>query len=169
MCFKKFILLLFVLPLAAAAQDTALIKKQAERFAKATFTGDYNTIIDYTYPKLVELSGGRVEMQKLIAERIANLKKQGVVGFDGSVELPGPIYKAGSQLHCLLPENIILKTRYGRYMSRSYLLAISEDKGKIWTFMDVGNIPPKVLRKLLPDYNIELLIPAPVKPEFLPN
>jgi hypothetical protein len=164
-----YILLFIALPYAAFAQDTTALKKQASRFANATFNSDHKLVIDLTYPKLVELSGGRDSMQKLIVERIASLKKQGVMSFEGSVGSPGPFIKAGTQIHCLLPETIMLNMFNGRYVTRSYLLAISDDKGKSWTFMDVGKMPVEVLHKLLPNYNNGLVIPTPGKPMFFPD
>jgi hypothetical protein len=164
-----YLLLFAALPFTASAQDTLFIKQQAARFAKASFYSDHETVINLTYPGLVTYSGGRDTMQKLITERIESLQKQGVISFDGYVDSPGPFYKAGNQLHCLIPETIILKMFNGRYVSRSYLLAISADAGKSWTFMDVGNMPNSVLHKLLPNYNDELVIPAPGKPMFFAN
>jgi hypothetical protein len=161
-----FFILVLLIPFATFAQDTAVVKKQAKRFAVATFNGDFRTVIDLTYPKLVELSGGRDTMQKLITERIETLKKQGIMTFDGSVGSPSPFYKAGSQIHCLLPETIILRMFNGRYVGRSYLLAISDNEGKSWTFLDVGKMPADVLHKLLPNYNNELIIPPSGKPMF---
>jgi hypothetical protein len=157
------------LPFVIFAQDTTALKKQANRFANATFNSDHKLVIDLTYPKLVELSGGRDSMQKLIVERIASLKKQGVMKFEGSVGSPGPFIKAGTQIHCLLPETIMLNVFNGRFVTRSYLLAISDNKGKTWTFMDVGKMPVEVLHKLLPNYNNELVIPTPGKPMFFPD
>jgi hypothetical protein len=163
------VLFLLVLPFSLHAQDTATVKRQAALFAHATFKGDVAIIIAGTYPKLIELSGGKEQMQQLITERMEELKKQGITSFEGTVGTPGKIYKAGMQLHCLIPEQIILKTAAGRYLARSYLLAVSEDKGESWTFLDVGNMPADILRRLLPNFNEELKIPAPVKPEFLAN
>lgn len=165
----KYILLFIALPYAAFAQDTTALKKLATRFANATFNSDHKLVIDLTYPKLVELSGGRDSMQKLIVERIESLQKQGVMKFEGSVGSPGPFIKAGNQIHCLLPETLFLKMFTGRYVTQSYLLAISNDKGKSWTFMDVGKMPAEVLHKLLPNYNDELVIPTPGKPMFFPD
>ena len=159
-------ILLFIIPTFTHAQDTALVKKQAQRFATASFNGDFKTVIDLTYPKLVGLSGGREEMEKLINERIESLKKQGIMKFDGSVDAPSKFYKAGTHIHCLVPETVILRMFNGRYVSRTYLLAISTDQGKSWTFMDVGKMPSDVLYKLLPDYNDDLVIPSSGKPMF---
>ncbi|WP_454801915.1 hypothetical protein [Mucilaginibacter phyllosphaerae] len=163
---RLYILILLIAPSATVAQNAALVKKQAQRYATASFNGDYKTVIDLTYHKLVTLSGGREEMQKLITERIESLQKQGIIKFDGSVDAPGKFYKAGTHIHCLVPETVILKMFNGHYISRTYLLAISTDQGKSWSFMDVGNMPKDVLYKLLPDYNEDLIIPSSGKPMF---
>ena len=160
------VLFLSLLFNTACAQDTVFLKKQARRFATATFNGDHQTIIALTYPELVKLSGGPEQMQKLITEKIESLNKQGVMKFDGSIGSPGAFYKAGTEIHCLLPETLVLKTFNGRYIGRSYLLAVTKDKGKNWTFLDVGNMPADVLHHLLPTYNDELVIPASGKPMF---
>ncbi|WP_374949494.1 hypothetical protein [Mucilaginibacter sp.] len=148
------------------AQDTIAIKKQAARFAAATFNGDHKTVIDLTYPALIELSGGREMMQKLITDKIETIRKRGIVKFEGTVGLPGPVYKAGTQLHCLIPEYIIFRMPKGHYYAESYLLGVSDDNGKKWKFLDVGSMPQTILHKLLPNYNDALVIPQSAKPVY---
>ncbi|MDB5061159.1 MAG: hypothetical protein JWP67_1002, partial [Mucilaginibacter sp.] len=72
------LVLLLLLPATIFAQDTTAFKKQAARFAAATFNGDHKTVIDLTYPALIELSGGREMMQKLITDKIESIRKRGI-------------------------------------------------------------------------------------------
>ncbi|RFZ90595.1 hypothetical protein D0C36_16635 [Mucilaginibacter conchicola] len=153
----------------ARAQDTAVVKRLANRFAKATFNGDAKTVLDFSYPALIKLSGGREAMEKMITERIAELKGRGVMKFDGWVNSPGPFYTAGNQIHVLFPETVVMRMINGRYISHSYLLGISEDNGKSWTFMDVGNMPANVLQRLLPQTDPAMKIPPPTQPSFFPD
>lgn len=158
--------LLFLLPGPLFAQDTTVFKKQAAHFAAATFYGDHKTVIDLTYPALIELSGGRQMMQKLITDKIETIRKRGITKFDGSIGSPGKFYKAGNQIHCLIPEFLIFKMPKGHYTGQSYLLGVSDDDGKSWKFMDVGNMPPAILHKLLPNFNNSLVIPESAKPVY---
>lgn len=164
-----YLLILLLFPILLHGQDTAVVKKQADLIAQATFRGEYQTIIAYTYSGLIELSGGADSLHAIIAQRMTALKKQGILGLSGSVGSPGKFYTAGNEIHTLLPEEIIIRTAAGKYRSRSYLLGISNDKGESWTFLDVGNMPTEVLHRLLPNFNDNLVIPPPVKPEFLAN
>lgn len=159
----------FTFPLLAHSQDTTLIIRQANILARATFKGDAKTITIYTYPALVELTGGKEKFQQLITDRMAKLKYQGINKFDGIIGSPGKFLTAGNEIHCLLPEDIFLTTMAGRYKSKSYLLGISKDGGINWTFLDVGNMSPAILHQLLPNFNNDIVIPPPAKPEFLAN
>ncbi|MFD0792952.1 hypothetical protein ACFQZX_04945 [Mucilaginibacter litoreus] len=159
----------FTTYLSAKAQDSTFVKKLADKLAKATFSGDTKTVVNLTYPELVKLSGGKEAMQKLITERTEALKSRGVLKFDGWVNQPGPFYTAGNQVHCLVPETVVMFVFNGRYISHSYLLGVSDDQGKTWTFLDVGNMPGNVLKRLLPNFNPNLQIPPPTKPTFFPD
>lgn len=162
----RVLVLLLIIPFLSHGQDTTYLKQQAKRFANATFKNDYKTVIELTHPALIELTGGPEMMQKLISDKVEALRKRGVLKFDGSVGSPGKFYKAGEEIHCLLPESIVLKVANGHYTGRSYLLAITQDKGKTWRFLDVGNMPADVLQKLLPNFNSNLVIPPSGKPMY---
>lgn len=164
------LLLLLLLPFSALhAQDTAIVKHQANLMAEATFKEDYQTVIAYTHPSLIAISGGKDKLHQLIVERMQELKSQGITSINGSIGSPGKFYRSGNELFCLLPEDIIITASAGRYHSKSYLLGVSNDNGKNWTFLDVGSMPVNTLHRLLPNFNNDLKIPPPVKPEFLPN
>jgi hypothetical protein len=73
------LLVILILPLAVRAQDTTIVKQQANALAKATLNNDYPTLIDLTYPKLVELAGGKDVMLKAIDEDMKILKEKKVL------------------------------------------------------------------------------------------
>lgn len=164
------ILLVLLFPFSTLhAQDTAIVKHQANLIAEATFKEDYQTVVAYTHPSLIAIWGGKDKLYQIIVERMQELKGQGITSINGSIGSPGKFYRSGNELFCLLPEDIIITASAGRYHGKSYLLGISSDEGKNWTFLDVGNISADVLHRLLPNFNDDLKIPPPVKPEFLPN
>ncbi len=154
---RLFIILL--LPLTLHAQDTAFVKRQASILAKAMVTGDYRTIIDHTYPKAVQFAGGKEKMLSLVTTGMAQVKAQGIIFEDVIAGDPGKFYKAGSETHCLVPETIIAKVPNGRIAIHSYLLAISNNAGKTWTFLDLNNSTSDKIKKLIPNFNPALQIP----------
>jgi hypothetical protein len=52
---------------------------------------------------------------------------------------PGKSQKIGEWLVALVPQHLLIKSPEGRYEQDSHILAISEDDGKNWTFVDVNN------------------------------
>jgi len=141
------------------AQDTTLVKQRANLLAQAMIKGDYPTIINNTYPKAIQMAGGKEKMIQLISTSIEQMKGMGL-SFDAiSMGTPGKFYKAGTEIHCLVPENITFKTPQGRLLSHSNLLGISEDSGKSWTFLDVNNSSREKLKLILPNINPDLQIP----------
>jgi hypothetical protein len=154
-----YLLAIAILPLTLSAQDTAVVKNQARVLAKAMLAGDYKTIIDHTYPKAVRLAVGE---QKLLAKANTDMEKikaQGVVFKHVTIGEPGKFYKAGTEIHCLVPETIVAKALNVRIAKHSYLLAISNNGCKTWTFLDLNNSTRDKIKLLIPNFNPELQLP----------
>jgi hypothetical protein len=85
---KNFLLLFILLPCLALAQvDKKIIKQQAEQLAAAMVSNDYQTIVNFTYPKVVELLGGRDKMISIIKNGNIEMVKQRIT-FISSQSLP---------------------------------------------------------------------------------
>jgi len=163
------IALFFGLVLQTFAQDKEKIKAAATISANAFAKGDYNTLADHTYPKLLATIGGKKTFIQTVSMAMSQLKNQGMSFAKVVVGNPGEIYPAGTELDCLVPETITLKFQ-GKYMTTTtYLLAISPDKGKTWYFADTGSNSPEKLKQLQPNYNPKLVIPQTSQPVFSDN
>jgi hypothetical protein len=159
---KKLLLcLLFTtaLSLTLYAQDTTLVKNQANMVAKAMIAGDYKTLVNYMYPKAVQMGGGKEKMIALVTNGMQQMKTQGITFESVKVDAPGKFYKAGTEIHCLLPETIILQLPNARIASHSSMLGISGDGGKSWSFLDMNNASVEKIKEILPNFNPELQIP----------
>jgi len=164
---KKLSLLLFLLITltSAHAQDTLKLKATAQRLLDATLKEDYALLIDFTYPKVIEMGGGKDTMMATIKLGMQQMKESGFT-FHSAKLLPlGKIYKAGKELHCLLPHTLVLKAKGGYLSSIATLLCISSDEGKNWTYISAGSLDDKKLKTLFTNFNEELKLdkmPAPV-------
>jgi hypothetical protein len=154
---RLFIILL--LPLTLHAQDTALVKRQANVLAQAMIAGDYKTIINHTYPKAIQMSGGKENMINVVSKGMDQMKAQGMIFESATVGTPGKFYKAGKEIHCLIPETLVIKLPSARVATHSHILAISADGGKNWSFLDVNSANHDKLKMLLPNLNPAMVIP----------
>lgn len=158
------IILLVVIPVFSFAQDTTIVKKQAEAVANAEMKGHYEIAAAHTYPKLVLAIGGKDKMTSTIKQATEMLNSQGITIQSITIGSPGKFYRAGTEIHCLVPERMVLTTGNGRLVNNSYMLAVSKDGGKFWYFLDINRGTYNLIPKLFPNFNKNLVIPEPTQP-----
>jgi hypothetical protein len=158
------ITLLFIIPAASFAQDTTIVKKQAQAVADAEIKGKYEVVTNHTYPKLLLAVGGKDKMTATIKQASEMLKAQGLSIESITIGSPGKFYKAGTEIHCLVPQRMVLTTSNSRLVNSGYMLAVSKDGGKFWYFLDINRGTYNVIPKLFPNFNKNLVIPEPTQP-----
>lgn len=158
------ITILLVLPVTVFAQNVAVVQRQANVIAQALIASDFKTVIAHTYPKAVEMGGGKDKMLQMMSAGINQMKSQGFAFEKITIGAPGKFYKAGTELHCLVPETLIMKTSQGRFAAKSNLLAVSNDHGKNWSFLDLNGGTIKSIHSVFPNFNSNLTIPNPSPP-----
>jgi hypothetical protein len=161
------IALLFIFPVTAFAQDPAVVKRQADVVAKALLNSDFKTVVAHTYPKAVTIGGGKEKLVQMMSSGINQMKAKGFAFEKVTIGQPGKFYKAGTEIHCLVPEQLIMKTSRGRMAASSSLLAISTDGGKNWSFLDMNQGTINSVKQLFPNFNSNLIIPNPAPPVML--
>ena len=158
------IFVILLLPATLMAQDTTILKQQANIAAQAAVHGDYKTLVDYMYPKMVDVGGGEVRMVNLTDSTMKALKAQGVSFESAAIGSPGKFYKAGAEIHCIIPEFITLKIPDGHLLVQSNLLAITGDGGKTYKFLDMNKDTIALIKTMFPNFNPDLKIPEPMAP-----
>jgi hypothetical protein len=113
--------------------------------------------------------GGKDKMINLISKEMQRIEDQGVVFLELSIGEPEEVYKAGEEIHCLVPQKVILENNDGKIISRSHLLAVSADLGKNWYFVDIAQLTSENVTVLFPKFNSDLKIPVKTEPEFILN
>lgn len=163
---RKFfkVALLLSLPISVFAQNPVVLQKQANTVAQAVVNGNYDLVIDHMYPKVIQMGGGKAKLLQMMTTGITQMKTQGISLINASVGTPGKFYKAGAEIHCLVPEIVNMKTPGGTYAMHSNVLAISKDKGKNWTFLDLNKNTIAAIPKILPNFNKDMKLPEPTMP-----
>jgi len=160
------LLLLLIVPAVSLAQDTTVLKKQVLAVRDAELKGHYEVITAHTYPKLILAVGGNDKMTAVIKQSMEMLKAQGYTITSIDFGSPGKFYKAGTEIHCLIPERIVMTSSNGRLVNNGNQLAVSKDGGKFWYFLDINRSTYAVIPKLFPNFNKNLVIPEPTQPGF---
>ena len=140
------------------------VRSQAEMMVNAFVNENYALLLDYTYPKILTIAGGRDVLMDMVVQMMSDLKASGVTVDSAKVGEPGEIYKAGTELHALITQYIYMKIPGGRMVSESALLAVSADNGSRWYFLDIKQLTPELKQEFFPDFNKDLIIPEPKAP-----
>jgi hypothetical protein len=99
----------------------------------------------------------------------AQMEQQGMAIESVTFGEPSKTVMAEGEVHCLLPQTLLLNVPGGKMKAESQLLAISTDNGAHWYFLDTAQMTMDNVKGFIPHYNSELLIPARKEPEFIGN
>jgi hypothetical protein len=152
----------------AATSKTVVVKQKAVEVGQAFLKGDYAKVADLTYPKIVEALGGREKMITATEAAVKRLRAQGITFKSYAVKEPSEFLTEGTNTFTVVPTVIEMTIPGGRSISRSFLLGVSPDSGKTWTFADGTGLQSQPDReKLLPKLPAALKLPAEQEPEVI--
>src|SRR5688572_13225973 len=118
-------LLLLLVGNMALGQNT--IKAEAEKMGKALLSKDYNSFVNYTYPKLVKDMGGREKMIETARKQMDDVAQQGVRFLSITYGEPSVIIKEKDELQATLPQEMIFETTEGKVQAKSTIIAVSDN------------------------------------------
>jgi hypothetical protein len=135
----------------------------------AFLCGDLERFASYTDPGLLKLVGGK---EKLIATIEAGRPKMAADGIGFKSNEIGEVtqlVEAEGELQALLPRDQLMTMPGGEVHLLGYLLGVSRDAGKTWTFVDAEKLTPENVRMVFPNYNPRLKLPGRMEPRFVPK
>jgi hypothetical protein len=154
---------------AAADPQTERIRAAATENSTAFTTANYDRLVDLTYPKVVELLGGREKMIELLRHGTEDMKSRGSVIVGADVAEPKDVITAGDKRFAIVPMTVHVKVPEGTLRAPGFLLAVSTDGGKAWTFIDGAGLTREKLTQVFPDLPSELSLPALERPVLEPK
>lgn len=149
------------------AEQTA--KSKANEVAQATLKGDWNKVLDSTYPEIVKQAGGREKMLDLMKRTTEQMKTKGFAFRSAKIGDTAQVVAVGDKRFAVVPLSLVMKVPRGTVAVKSFLLGISADKGKTWTFINGDKAHDEAVKKMLPDLPASLKLPEKEKPVFMPD
>lgn len=167
-CLPLLILAAMISPFARAADNPQAtpeaIQKTAQACADALLKGDYAAFVQYTHPKIIEMAGGRDKMIAMIKSGMDAIKSEGMTITAYKIEPPAETIPAGDDLTAIVPTLLQMSSPTQKITQKSYLLAISSDNGKHWTFVDGAGLNQSVIQSIIPNSPKELKLPEKQAP-----
>lgn len=140
---------------AAIEMGNALVKKNSERF------------LSYMHPSMFKLAGGK-EKLRVISDSALKVFEQ----FGGKVSRiaygnPSEIISHKKTLQSVISQTTTLSSFIGDAELSYSLIAISNDNGKSWTFIDTNMFGIKQIKSAMPDISPSLVIPKAAPPKIV--
>jgi hypothetical protein len=135
------------------------LEAQAKEIGDALVRKNFQRFTALTYPKLIEMAGGKEKFMKAVAEETKNEEAQGLHMLSSIPTDVTQFLKVSGSLYAVMPTTLRMKMRGDLFESYGCLIGISSDQGKHWTFVDPGS---GGLKDLLPTVADKLSL-CPVK------
>jgi hypothetical protein len=153
---------------AQAADDASpkqVAKGKVEEMNNALIKEDFGKVVDLTHPKVVELLGGREKMIAVMESGTKDMKAKGFAFRSAKVDDPTNLVTAGSDQFVVVPFLLEMKAPGGKLLQKSFVIGVSSDKGKSWSFVN-GDMDIKKVKEFLPNLPEDLKLPEKQKPVF---
>ena len=160
-----FLLGLLLLPAALRAGDLRpVIRREAGKCAAAWQRSDYEAILAYLPPRVIQQSGGRAAALREVKGQFAQAREYGVEQLEaipGQPAIPKPM---GRWLTSLVPLTVVLHRGLLDLTQETHVLGLSVDQGKHWYFLPLFEITQKDLNARFPEFAGKVVVPSDPAP-----
>ena len=147
----------------------ANLMKQANDYAKLIQKKDTILFIEKIYPKLIDKIGGKEMMMEMICKGYSQLAEKGISIDSIKFLNPKIIIDTAGELQTTMSEIIVMSIPNGKMVTKSTLIAISQDKGITWYLLDTNGNDIKTMRASFENLSSKLHIAPKEKPVVFRN
>ena len=141
-----------------AQTENENLNTQLEEMKEYLLQGDYKNYTNYVYPKLIEMVGGKDNMRIATESGINSMKAGGLSIIDLRFKNPNKFLKKGNELQCSLTQVTVMQTPDGKIEEEYAIIAISNDNGKNWTFINTDGKDKETVLKAFSNLHHDIVI-----------
>ena len=132
---------------------------QAKENADAMLKKDYETMVRFMYPPVVESMGGFQKALNFMRSSMAKMESQGWTLKTLTVGQPSAIVIEGREDVAIVPSEMVMIVEGKTVRVNSCLVAVTQDEGKNWYFFDGAQMPKEKLSQIYPKLVATVVIP----------
>lgn len=164
---KKLLVLVFTLFVSVNAvysqsedELKALALENAQATSSATIVMDFETVLKYTLPSVLELMGGKEAALPMLTSQFEKMTADGFVFEKAEVKGIVDFKKENDQYRCIVEGYNEMRMPEMKITSKSFLLGIYDDEVKHWYFVEAKQLKNPAMRDIvLPDFKTEMELP----------
>lgn len=151
--------------------NTENLKRQAQELSDSMLNGNYERAADLTFPKLVQLIGGRTQYIAMLKKSAPEMHSEQLRITSITVGEPRDFVNEGRTHYAIVPMTMKFKVKEGTLIGEAYMIGSSSDGGKNWTFVDSGgrSLQRAQLRTLFGPAADKLKLPEMKQPVLIPG
>jgi hypothetical protein len=146
---------------------TDTIGREAQQCANALVSGHYETFARCTNSKVVSALGGKEAMISVLKRGETDMRKKGIRMTSASIGTIDEPKKIGPWLTSKAALHLVMSVPGGKLHQDSTLLALSDDGGKRWTFVDLASGDKQGFDKIFPELKGQITFPEKREPQFV--
>jgi hypothetical protein len=154
---------------AATTENYPSLAARAQEVNDAFNRKDFARFMDLTYPKVIELAGGREKMLAAMNKELKEMESEGVVLLSSTSGAPTQFLHESGSIYAVVPNTLKVKAQDGIFQTEGSMIGISPDGGVNWTFIDASGKDLSELKKLLPGIADKLNLPPDKPPVKISN
>lgn len=163
--FSSIVLLLF-LNNVAVGQHATTIKASAMEMGNALAQKNSKKFIDYQHPVMIELAGGEEQLRTISDSALKVFEQLGGRVSKINYGNPSEVVSHKKVLQSVIPQTLTLTSFIADIEIATSLIAISEDGGKSWRFIDTNLFSVKEIKSAMPELSPALIIPKSAPPKI---
>jgi hypothetical protein len=154
---------------SSAPENYPNLTSKAKEISDAFSKKDYLKALELTYPKVIEIGGGRDKMIATMKEEIKKMEAEGVSLLSAVPGSPTQFVHESGSIYAVVPMTLKMKTQSGTYQADATLIGISPDAGASWTFIDAAGEDDEDLKVLPQTVLGKLKLPPDMEPVKIAN
>lgn len=166
LCLAIFIGIFLLLNITVSGQHATTIKASAMEMGNALAQKNSKKFIDYQHPVMIELAGGEEQLRTISDSALKVFEQLGGRVSKINYGNPSEVVVHKKVLQSVIPQTLILTSFIADIEIATSLIAISEDGGKSWRFIDTNLFSIKQIKTALPELSPALVVPKSAPPKI---
>jgi hypothetical protein len=132
--------------------EAAVVQGDISKLIRATYAGDYDTVLSFAVPAVVASMGGRAAAKATLTETLGpTIQRMQVESLDFP-EPPRFVDGASARRYVVVPTRLIIRSRDERLESFNFQLGVRDRGSSQWHYFEGSRVTPQILAALFPDF-----------------
>ncbi len=152
---------LITTPCLAVSADEVRIKRvqsDVDALAKATYAGDVETILRYTYPALIAVMGGRIATKEALEDAFQQVKRLNMQIEKFEYPTKPTFVDGENRQYAIIPTYTVVSAGGLRAESYNFQIGIRDAESDSWTYIE-GSRFEKLRQELFRDFPSVVALP----------